>query len=337
MATVIHGGCSFLRNEGWTARLSERLAEGTVVNRSIGASTTLMAMFRLLTQAEDAPKPGDTVIWEYALNEAAHCAKGYDAEIAHRNLLRFIAECARRDLKLVAAIFTTRADELAEERSPYYDRLLATLRANGVACFDVSTAWRAAKGVRHMARSLYSNPNHYGDDAELNTFITDGVLAAMAAAAVPVLQDATHQRRLAVQLFDGTTLFQNSLMSLPVAPNPSTMVMNADAVVIGVVALAHPFVNCALRLEVTRTGRAGHWVNISTTTSGKGDKTILKAMSLEAAVGSGWSVQPGDRLSIQSLAVPAPVYAENHVRRSLASLDANAPAAFIGLVLEVDA
>lgn len=334
MTIFVYGGSNSLRKDGWTAALAQRLPERRIVNRSIGAATSLMAIFRLLTNGDEGPKAGDTVIWEYALNEAAHCARGYDADIAMRNVKRFIAECGRRDLKLVAAIFTPRPDELAEERHPYYTQLHTVLQTHAIASFDVSVAWRAAKGVRHMPKSLFSDANHYGDDPVLTDFITDGVIAAIGAASVPQEQPLTGMGRLAVRLFDEGTVYQNALISVPVAPNPSIMALDMEARVIGVVALAHPSSNCAIRLELTRLGHSGQWVNISTTASGKADKTILKVLSLEAAVSAPWDVEPGDFVNIRSLVEPAPVYAENHVRRSLPRLDPAPPAAFIGLVLE---
>lgn len=333
----IYGGSNSLLKDGWTAALAEKMPQTTVVNRSIGAATSLMALFRLLTNTDEGPQPGDTVIWEYALNEAAHCARGYDAQIALRNVTRFVDECARRELKLVAAIFTPRAEELADARHPYYAQLHDLLQARGVVSFDVSQAWRAATGAAHMPKSLFSNANHYALDAGLTDLITEGVISALAGACVPRGQAVTGAGGLAVRLFDEGTLYQNSLISLPVAPNPSTMVLDLRARVIGVVALAHPQSNCAIRLELTRFGHCGQWVNISTTTSGKSDKTILKAFSLEAAVGTAWEVAPGDSLNIQSLAEPGPVYGENHVRRNLPRLDADPPSSFIGLVLELPA
>jgi hypothetical protein len=337
MTTFIYGGSNSLHKIGWTAGFTEKLAPGTVINGSIGAASSLMAMFRMVTIEGRVPQAGDTVIWEYALNEAHHVTRGLDVGIAMRNVERFIRECARRGLKFVAAVFTPRSEELADQRMPMYARLEALLDHYGVARFDVSTAWRAAKSLPHLPESLYLDEAHYGADPELAGFIQDGMIAAMAHATVPPLPTPLRSGlgALTVQLFEGEGRFANALISVPVAPVRARMVLGSAGRVIGLCALAHPNAQSAIRLELNRIGHAGSWLNLSTSGVEGGDKVLLKAFSLEAAVGgTGWQVAPGDRLNLMPVRVRAPLYAEVLVRKNLTEMDETQKPAFIGLILE---
>ena len=336
MTTFIYGGSNSLRTEGWTAVLKARLPEGSVVNRSIGAATSLMAMFRLLTNLDQGPKPGDAVIWEYALNEANHISRGYDLKVILRNVERFVRECAFRQLRLVPVILTPRNEEMAAERMPLYAELDRLFTHYGVAGFDLSRQWRAAKRVPRMVKTLYRDNAHYSDAPELYDFIVKGTMDALNAATVPRLAVILHKGSggLEVQLFDEGVPYKNALIQVPVAPHRSTMSFDITARIIGVVALVHPDVRCALRLELAKDRHAGQWINISTTGIEAADKTILKVFSLENALGTGWEVCPGDSLDILPLRRPGPLYAESNVKPVLAGLDASQPPSFIGLVLE---
>lgn len=337
MTIFVYGGSNTLRKDGRAALLAERHPAGGVVNRSIGAATSLMAIFRMLTNPDTGPRPGDTVIWEYALNEANHVTRGYDPEIALRNLERFIRECALRKLHLVAAIFTPRGIEQAETRLPLFGKIHQLLAEYGVASFDVSQAWRAAHSVRHMPAHLYLDNAHYSRDPDLYAFIANGVMKAIQTASVPKLPPPLRagHGRLQVQLFEAGSVYKNALVSVPIAPHRSVLPFDREGQIIGVAALVHPNAQCALRLELTRKGHCGSWVNISTAGIESADKTILKVFSLEAALGSAWHVEPGDSLTILPLRRVSPVYAESHTRPDLRSLDATQPASFIGVVLDV--
>lgn len=337
MTVFIYGGSNSLRKGGWTAYLAKELPDENVINRSIGAATTLMALFRLLTNPETGPKAGDTVIWEYALNEVNHIARGYDREIVSRNVARFIHECTRRQLKLVAAIFTPRNEEWAADRHAMYQDLATQLDAHGVASFDASLAWRRHSGQAHVAKHFFKDAAHYGDDAEFLTFLAKGVKDCLRRATVPVPKPdhSTAPRPLVVQLVKADSEYKNALISVPLAAHRATMELGCNGRLIGAATLVFPDTRSALRLEYSRSGHAGKWVNLSTAGIDKADKPILKVFSLEMA-GADWQVQAGDQVDILPLRRAKPIYAESHVRANLAAMDATQPHAFIGFVIEQD-
>lgn len=336
MTIFIYGGSNSLRKDGWAPVFAKRLEDETIVNRSIGAATSLMAIFRLLTNAETGPKPGDTLVWEYALNEVNHIRQGYDRQTMNRNVERFIRECLRRRVNLVAAIFTPRSEEWADARDPMYDDLKSMLKHYEIIDFDVSLAWRKARGAARMAKALYLDNAHYGSDAELLEFIAEGVQSAIRLARVP--RDAAPlsiaaDSPLVVQLATADSVYKNALISVPLAAHRSTLVLGTAGRVIGAAALVYADTRSALRLEHSRIGHAGSWLNLSTTGIGKAEKPILKVFSLEAA-GAAWDVLPGDELEILPLRRAKPIYAEYHVKANLVGMDASQPPAFIGLVIE---
>ncbi len=63
MTTYICGGSNSVRRGGWVHHF-----DVPSDNISIGASTSIMGAYRVMFCRDVAP--GDTVIWEYALNDA---------------------------------------------------------------------------------------------------------------------------------------------------------------------------------------------------------------------------------------------------------------------------
>jgi hypothetical protein len=334
MSIFIFGGSNSLRRGGWTTRLNEMHPQKEILNKSIGAATTLLALFRLLSSDETGPKAGDTVVWEYALNDANHVHRGYNKEIALKNVERFIYECQIKELKVCAAIFTHRTDEIAESRNSYYEELKDIFHASGVEFFDVSELWRTAHSVSKVPSSMYLDESHYSDNPELMDFICHAATGAIEKARVPKLAaQGEPAGRVTLKLCKSDEFYQNSLVKVPVAPYRTALKIDVEGTIIGVVSLAHPNTKSGLRLELSRSGYSGSWVNISISSTEKIEKPILKVFSLENAVHAPWKVSPGDSLTILPMRRPNPVYSENHTRRVLQQISPNPAPAFIGLLV----
>ncbi|MGP3699762.1 hypothetical protein [Rhodobacter sp. NSM] len=338
MAVFVFGGSNSLRKGGWTSSLAANMSGANIVNRSIGAATSLMAIFRMLTDEANGPRAGDTVIWEYALNESGHVRRGYDADVALLNQERFIRECARRQVNLVAAIFTSRLDEQSESRPPLYERLTTLLDHYGVVRFDVSQAWRRKFQRSKMPPDMHEDNAHYALKPDLMDFIVEGVVEAAAKAVPPSAIARRHTSGLLrVQLAKAESEFRNSLIAVPLAAKRSRMEIDGPCKVIGVAALIYPKSRNALRVEFNNGGHSGTWLNISTSAIERVERPMLKVFSIEAATGSAWKVNATAWVEARPLHFPGAVYSEAHARMRVPTLDRVQDRSFVGLVLEDDA
>lgn len=337
VTVFIYGGSNSLLKTGWTAGLQEDLPPHSVVNHSIGATTSVTAIYQMFTNGKIRHEPGDVVVWEYALNEANHITKGLDPEIALGNTERFIRECARRELKLAAAVFTPLDQEMAEERMPYYSRLHALFQHYGIEIFDVSQAWRLQNCAPRVPGRLYRNKAHYADDPEIRNFIVAGVKAALGKAQKPLNVSPLRcgPGALHVELAKTGERFENSRISALVAPISYRMEFSRKGVVIGLAALIHPNSRSGLHVQIGRQDRLECLANFSTAGSKALERPILKVYAVEAATTASRAATPGDILDIGPLRSAGLLYSETSSRGQLMRLDEAQPASFIGVVMEL--
>ncbi|NEY89217.1 SGNH/GDSL hydrolase family protein [Tabrizicola oligotrophica] len=337
VTVFIYGGSNSLLKTGWTAGLQEDFPPHSVVNHSIGATTSVTAIYQMLTNAKIRHEPGDVVVWEYALNEANHITKGLDPEIALGNTERFIRECARRELKLAAAVFTPLDQEMAEERMPYYSMLHALFQHYGIEIFDVSQTWRLQNDVPRVPRRLYRNKAHYADDPEIRNFIIAGVKTALGKAQRPMNVSPLRcgPGELHVELAKTGERFENSRISALVAPINYRMEFSRKGAVVGLAALVHPNSRSGLHVRLDRRNRVESMANFSTAGAKSMGKPIMKVYSAEAAKNVTWDVIPGDVLDIGPLNSAGLLYSETSSRGELKRLDEVQPASFIGVVMEL--
>jgi hypothetical protein len=132
---VISGGSNSVRKRGWTADLTRRLPVGTaVVNLSVGASTSTMGAWRVLTAG--GLRPGDVLIWEYAVNDRNHIAK---SKTIAQTLLRHVEHviCAARDAgaRMLAVGLVSQA-QASRGADPYLLSLQRLFGHYGIPFFD---------------------------------------------------------------------------------------------------------------------------------------------------------------------------------------------------------
>lgn len=339
MSFYVFGGSNSIFRDGWIVGFSERVGQ-PVLNRSVGATTTLTGLFRFLMQGEEStPEAGDCVIWEYALNEVNHVARGYRHEILLKNVEHLIILCRDRGCTFVPLIFTPLWQERAPRRDLYYDMLTELFAAYGVRPFDVSTAWRRHSGVPRMPDALYLNNPHYARDPQLMAFIANGAaeLADMAQIPAAIAPLYTGGRHVALAMLPEHDHYENSLMRVPVARLPLSIEMMGHGRIAAICVLCQSESERGIRVQLLKAQDQMRQMRFSTTNQSD-RRVILKAVSLENAIGPHWSDRwtfgPGDKLRLSPARKPGDFYAEHELREFLVAPDISAPARISGILIE---
>lgn len=303
MTIYISGGSNSVMKGGWVSRFAAHYPD--VVNLSIGGAPSVMGAYRTMFCAE--MQAGDTLVWEYALNEAHHVRQGYDTDYLLRFVEHILIHCRNLGVRFAPVIFTPLKDEMQRAPSPYRRGLHALLQAYGLVPFDMSIEYRRALGVEILPRDCFLKPAHYAHGDKILSFIADGAARAVAEARVPadIPPLRTGNRRL--RLHDGfaTTKFHNSLFDLSAALPPVSQSFDQDgelaALIVITTAMASTF----------RLSLAGQVVEMSATHSRKDfAKPLLRAFSCQRALGRPWQFAAQDTLVLTQSATCDPAYAE---------------------------
>jgi hypothetical protein len=223
----IFGGSNSLISDGWTATLAERGAESfDIRNRSIGAATTLMGLFRL-SQASDL-QPGDVAIWEYGVNDPSY-ASGPSTALLIENLSWFIKEASARGAHVLPVMMYSRAGALAcarqGRRTAYAKAGIQLFEDCGLPFYDLFSvlvqAFGTGAAAEHAIHQLYSDTRHYRSEIPqlrqlVNWVLENAKRLASQGPAKPIEIPALEGRRLSVQLTcqnDQGESFSNSIAS----------------------------------------------------------------------------------------------------------------------------
>ncbi|GKY87532.1 hypothetical protein [Sinisalibacter aestuarii] len=220
MAVYVIGGSNSLKSDGWTSRF--RAVEPDFVNLSVGATTSITGLYRILTHP--GITRGDVLIWEYALNEANRVSNGQSMRTYLAHLEHLLRLARDRGLLVAPLIFTPRHLEKRAQRSRYYDRLFALLAHYALVPFDVSAELRRSLGVPRLPESSFRDKLHYAHDDEMLDFICQGAQRAVRQASVPAPAKPRYVRGERLRLITdfANDSFANSIMQLPVARPPFT-------------------------------------------------------------------------------------------------------------------
>jgi hypothetical protein len=295
MTYFIIGGSNSVFKDGWISLFSKQVSE-PCANKAVGATTTLAGIYRFMLP--DGPATGDCVIWEYALNEANHIGRGYDPDIVLKNVEHFILLCRQRGCRLAPLLFTLRREEMAETRSPYYQRLHELFAHYGIAVFDVSDAYRKTFKVDHIPADHFIDNAHYAKTPAMLGFIADGAVALAKAATVPGPADPLYTAGRTLALIDGfqNNTFSNSLLTIPIAKVPSSIDLTSGGRVIAIYTLCFAGFDSGIRMELHDTKGSARKMRFSTTHQDEIRKPLLRAISLEQAGKGDWSFSPGYQL-----------------------------------------
>ncbi|MCF3974416.1 SGNH/GDSL hydrolase family protein [Paracoccus salsus] len=180
---VVVGGSNSLLKNGWVDKLKQVHPQPErVVNLSIGAATSAMGLYRLLTCAEMPDNP--VVLWEYALNEANYFAHRQPAKVLIYHTQWLLEACARRGLRVLPVILYNKAEATGAERHRYRDFLAGTFETYGLTPVDAGQLWRAEFGDLPVDR-LYADNPHYSVETGFPLALARAVLRQARLATVP--------------------------------------------------------------------------------------------------------------------------------------------------------
>ncbi|MEP3633927.1 MAG: SGNH/GDSL hydrolase family protein [Shimia thalassica] len=161
MTIFIVGGSNSVRKGGWVDHFTPE-----ATNISIGASTSIMGAYRSLFSVE--VQPGDTVIWEYALNDANQAlgtGRAYTVDYLLGYCEVIIRMCAKRGARFIPLIFTPQRRERLPEIDAYRLKLHRMLRHYGIPFVDISRELRRILEVETLPDSIFFDDFHYAEDS----------------------------------------------------------------------------------------------------------------------------------------------------------------------------
>lgn len=303
MSVYIVGGSNSLFRDGWTTYL------GPITNLAVGANTTLCGTYRCLQ--EHGPKCGDTVIWEYGLNEIIHCRVLYDLPVVIRNLEEFLRLAGSRGWKILPLLLIPRK-EAREGMPAYYEAAIRVFKHYGLSVIEPDQEFRRSS-VR-VDETHYSDPAHFHRRNDITGLIGRMAAERLDAAAIP--EAHTHlvsSGTLELIELPVNSTFKNSIMTIPLSGMPLRIRLRGHGEIRSLVTLCRPYTSTGIRMRLTRGGDVKADTRISTTC--KRDKTLLKALNLDS-VGN-WSFEPGDFLGIRYIDIGGWLYAEQGLKRKV--------------------
>lgn len=182
-ALVIIGGSNSLLRDGWVDSL-KRLhpSPERIVNLSIGAATTAMGLFRLLS-SDGLPKD-PVIIWEYSLNESNYFTFGQTPELLLRHTSWLFEICARRGYRVLPVILYNQDEADRPDLNLYRQRLAQLLESLGLRPLDANHL-RQGDFSSIGIDQLYRDNPHYATDTGFLHALAEKVLATAPEATVP--------------------------------------------------------------------------------------------------------------------------------------------------------
>lgn len=158
---LIVGGSNSLRRNGWVSEFAAAYSgEAEIRNVSIGGASTVMGIYRSFFC--ESINPGDTVIWEYALNDANfYEIGGCPIDLLLRHVEHLIRRCGQKGARFVPIIMSTLRQESRRSIDSYRAQLHFLFAHYGLEYFDVSFEMRRKLGIPALGREYYDDGNHY--------------------------------------------------------------------------------------------------------------------------------------------------------------------------------
>nr|WP_204354501.1 SGNH/GDSL hydrolase family protein [Paracoccus saliphilus] len=164
---LIVGGSNSLRRDGWVSEFSAAYSgKAEIRNLSIGGASTVMGIYRSFFC--DSINAGDTVVWEYALNDANFFEiGGCPVDLLLRHVEHLIRRCGQKGARFVPIIMSTLRQESRRSLDQYRAQLHFLFAHYGIEYFDVSFEMRRKLAIPALGREYYDDGNHYtlGGDA----------------------------------------------------------------------------------------------------------------------------------------------------------------------------
>lgn len=184
MTVYISGGSNSLLKKGWTRRIKDLVPDKNFVNISIGATCSVTGLYRSLFTVPLSP--GDTLIWEYALNDCNHVdLHGLSEKYLLRYLEILLAECALRKIKFVGLIFKSLPQESQGYEPSYHRKIINLFNHWKVVYINISEEYRKFIGYEIIPKEYYEEPNHYNTQSKIIDFIENKITSALTLSTVP--------------------------------------------------------------------------------------------------------------------------------------------------------
>lgn len=221
-SVVLLGGSNTLLTGGWSARLAERLPPGwRLENRAIGANSTLMGLYRLLSKPDW--QAGDVVVWEYAINEFPLTVESETPlPVLFDHIAWLVRLCEERRLCLLPVVMETEHQARMTVLDPYAARLRRFFAECGLPIVDCRALRTSPPFAGQPTGAIYQDFMHYRLDAGFTQAIAQAVADRLDSLQplTRVPQRAVAQRRarrlLAFADFqgDGAAHFENSIVAV---------------------------------------------------------------------------------------------------------------------------
>ena len=191
MTVFIVGGSNSLMKTGWTKNAAHLFPNEDVVNLSIGATCSLTGLYRSVFTADIFS--GDTIVWEYALNDANQISSGFvSAEFLLKYIELLLAICFQRRVRFVALIFKSQNLENIEGENDYHTLLKALLDTWDVRYSDISVEYRNDFKVDKVPADMFADPLHYSVNSSIMDYIEGHVVSLFASATCPAYNERVY-------------------------------------------------------------------------------------------------------------------------------------------------
>lgn len=160
---IVMGGSNSVMANGWTGWLRQEIEQQgghRFLNMSIGAASSLIALYRLLN--ENVHGRNIAVIWEYAINEDVCCWQKRDRYgLGHvqNNIRRFLVECHRRGLKVLPVLLPTQKMWENDDKS-FLDAIAGVFADFGVNSLRADKMYRHRQ--QHLRAPVFADGLHIG-------------------------------------------------------------------------------------------------------------------------------------------------------------------------------
>ncbi|QDL92639.1 hypothetical protein FDP22_13085 [Paroceanicella profunda] len=292
---VVAGGGNSLPRDGYVARLAD-MAKLPVHNLSTDATTSLTALFRL--QVDPEVEPGDIVLWEYALHEINHVARGQDADALLHEVEQLIRYCIRQRLMMMALVLEPLGVGLSLTEDPYTQRLQALFDSYGVVHVSLKRAYKEKFEHKRLPKKFFSGP----DTLDISNIHLMSFAANLCARMVG-LADVPRQPRSELRL-TGETHFAfvndfatgtlaDDMIRLPVGQLPLDLEVTEDGVLDSLIYVATPDgggVKVTIGAREIPLALQHRNLNFP--------RPMLRLLRLETVFGEPCTVSRGDRITI---------------------------------------
>lgn len=184
LPAMVLGGPNSILAGGWVNLLRRNFDSLVdITNLSLGASTTAMGLYRLLSWAKRPPEAA--VFWEYGINEYNHHSDGQSLESLLYHVEWLIQVCIRERRPLVPVLMRNCA-QLNLMDDPYIPALKRLFAAYQVPVLDVQQLLPVLARGQYKPAEWYSENSRYRVDTELPMRIAEHVMVLHRQARPPV-------------------------------------------------------------------------------------------------------------------------------------------------------